>query len=57
MFQGVDSGLYNSQGIYPQPTTAPYLAGKEVCYEYLSFVYVLHLMIFVYSFIFSSLNV
>ncbi|XP_050383513.1 MACPF domain-containing protein CAD1-like [Argentina anserina] len=27
--KGSDSGLFNSQGIYPQPTTAPYLAGKE----------------------------
>ncbi|KAL6278295.1 hypothetical protein ACE6H2_021896 [Prunus campanulata] len=27
--KGVDPGLYNSPGIYPQPTTAPYLAGKE----------------------------
>ncbi|XP_039045457.1 MACPF domain-containing protein CAD1-like [Hibiscus syriacus] len=24
-----DSGLFNSQGIYPQPTTVPYLNGKE----------------------------
>ncbi|CAL9002997.1 unnamed protein product [Prunus brigantina] len=29
LFLGVDPGLYNSQGVYPQPTTAPYLAGKE----------------------------
>ncbi|PRQ42720.1 putative membrane attack complex component/perforin (MACPF) domain-containing protein [Rosa chinensis] len=27
--KGSDSGLFNSQGIYPQPTTAPHLAGKE----------------------------
>ncbi|TQD73288.1 hypothetical protein C1H46_041181 [Malus baccata] len=27
--QGGDPGLFNSQGIYPQPTSAPYLAGKE----------------------------
>ncbi|KAL5550628.1 hypothetical protein UlMin_000804 [Ulmus minor] len=27
--KGVDPGLFNSQGIYPQPTTTPYLAGKE----------------------------
>ncbi|XP_004302554.1 PREDICTED: MACPF domain-containing protein CAD1-like isoform X1 [Fragaria vesca subsp. vesca] len=27
--KGSDSGLFNSQGIYPQPTTAPYLAVKE----------------------------
>ncbi|XP_044483992.1 MACPF domain-containing protein CAD1-like isoform X2 [Mangifera indica] len=25
----VDPGLFNSQGIYPQPTSAPYLTGKE----------------------------
>ncbi|XP_044473987.1 MACPF domain-containing protein CAD1-like [Mangifera indica] len=25
----VDPGLFNSQGIYPQPTSAPYLIGKE----------------------------
>ncbi|CAK7343594.1 unnamed protein product [Dovyalis caffra] len=24
-----DSGIFNSQGIYPQPTSAPYLTGKE----------------------------
>ncbi|GAV77182.1 MACPF domain-containing protein [Cephalotus follicularis] len=27
--KGADSGLFNSQGIYPQPTNAPYLTGKE----------------------------
>ncbi|OMO94051.1 hypothetical protein COLO4_16536 [Corchorus olitorius] len=27
--QGLDPGLFNSQGIYPQPTNAPYLNGKE----------------------------
>jgi hypothetical protein len=27
--KGVDPGLFNSQGIYPQPTAAPYLSGKE----------------------------
>ncbi|KAJ4977695.1 hypothetical protein NE237_008475 [Protea cynaroides] len=27
--KGVDPGLFNSQGIYPQPPSAPYLAGKE----------------------------
>ncbi|KAB1224627.1 MACPF domain-containing protein CAD1 [Morella rubra] len=27
--KGVDPGLFNSQGIYPQPTAAPYLTGKE----------------------------
>lgn len=27
--KGLDSGLFNSQGIYPQPTSAPYLNGKE----------------------------
>ncbi|KAF3447970.1 hypothetical protein FNV43_RR08677 [Rhamnella rubrinervis] len=27
--KGVDPGLFNSQGIYPQPAAAPYLAGKE----------------------------
>ncbi|XP_059640019.1 MACPF domain-containing protein CAD1-like [Cornus florida] len=27
-FQGVDASLFNSQGIYPQPTSAPYLAGN-----------------------------
>ncbi|KAM5560657.1 MACPF domain-containing protein CAD1-like [Rosa sericea] len=27
--KGSDSGLFNSQGIYPQPTTASHLAGKE----------------------------
>ncbi|KAH7553956.1 hypothetical protein JRO89_XS12G0085000 [Xanthoceras sorbifolium] len=27
--QGLDPGLFNSQGIYPQPTSAPYLTGKE----------------------------
>lgn len=27
--KGGDSGLFNSQGIYPQPTAAPYLTGKE----------------------------
>ncbi|WRX21771.1 Membrane attack complex component/perforin (MACPF) domain - like 7 [Theobroma cacao] len=27
--QGLDPGLFNSQGIYPQPTSAPYLNGKE----------------------------
>ncbi|KAK6943374.1 Membrane attack complex component/perforin (MACPF) domain [Dillenia turbinata] len=26
---GGDSRLFNSQGIYPQPTSAPYLTGKE----------------------------
>ncbi|XP_038990671.1 MACPF domain-containing protein CAD1-like isoform X1 [Hibiscus syriacus] len=26
---GVDPGLFNSQGIYPQPSNAPYLNGKE----------------------------
>ncbi|KAK6255586.1 hypothetical protein SCA6_016891 [Theobroma cacao] len=26
---GLDPGLFNSQGIYPQPTSAPYLNGKE----------------------------
>ncbi|KAJ4950238.1 hypothetical protein NE237_027070 [Protea cynaroides] len=27
--KGVDPGLFNSQGIYPQPPGAPYLAGKK----------------------------
>ncbi|XP_011019015.1 PREDICTED: MACPF domain-containing protein CAD1-like [Populus euphratica] len=27
--KGGDSGIFNSQGIYPQPTSAPYLTGKE----------------------------
>lgn len=27
--KGLDPGLFNSQGIYPQPTSAPYLTGKE----------------------------
>ncbi|XP_043725010.1 MACPF domain-containing protein CAD1-like isoform X2 [Telopea speciosissima] len=27
--KGVDPGLFNGQGIYPQPPSAPYLAGKE----------------------------
>ncbi|KAJ4822475.1 hypothetical protein Tsubulata_011627 [Turnera subulata] len=27
--KGADSSIFNSQGIYPQPTTAPSLAGKE----------------------------
>ncbi|XP_062166754.1 MACPF domain-containing protein CAD1-like [Alnus glutinosa] len=27
--KGVDPCLFNSQGIYPQPTAAPYLTGKE----------------------------
>ncbi|PON94435.1 Membrane attack complex component/perforin (MACPF) domain containing protein [Trema orientale] len=27
--KGVDPGLFNSQGVYPQPTNAPYLSGKE----------------------------
>ncbi|KAK8485409.1 hypothetical protein V6N11_037106 [Hibiscus sabdariffa] len=27
--KGVDPGLFNSQGIYPQPSSAPYLNGKE----------------------------
>ncbi|KAK6279629.1 hypothetical protein POUND7_019896 [Theobroma cacao] len=27
--KGLDPGLFNSQGIYPQPTSAPYLNGKE----------------------------
>lgn len=27
--KGLDPGLFNSQGIYPQPTNAPYLTGKE----------------------------
>lgn len=27
--KGVDPGLFNSQGIYPQPSAAPYLTGKE----------------------------
>ncbi|KAJ8753785.1 hypothetical protein K2173_000039 [Erythroxylum novogranatense] len=27
--KGNDSGIFNSQGIYPQPTSAPYLTGKE----------------------------
>ncbi|KAK8571437.1 hypothetical protein V6N12_027526 [Hibiscus sabdariffa] len=29
--KGVDPGLFNSQGIYPQPSSAPYLNGKEMC--------------------------
>ncbi|KAJ6969135.1 hypothetical protein NC653_036945 [Populus alba x Populus x berolinensis] len=28
-FFGGDSGIFNSQGIYPQPTSVPYLTGKE----------------------------
>ncbi|KAJ9185486.1 hypothetical protein P3X46_005117 [Hevea brasiliensis] len=27
--KGGDSSIFNSQGIYPQPTSAPYLTGKE----------------------------
>lgn len=27
--KSLDPGLFNSQGIYPQPTSAPYLTGKE----------------------------
>uniref|UniRef100_A0A2P2KZY3 MACPF domain-containing protein CAD1-like isoform X2 n=1 Tax=Rhizophora mucronata TaxID=61149 RepID=A0A2P2KZY3_RHIMU len=27
--KGGDSGIFNSQGIYPQPTSVPYLTGKE----------------------------
>ncbi|XP_022761402.1 MACPF domain-containing protein CAD1-like [Durio zibethinus] len=27
--KGLDPGLFNSQGVYPQPTSAPYLNGKE----------------------------
>lgn len=27
--KGIDPGLFNSQGIYPQPTAAPFLTGKE----------------------------
>ncbi|XVF84178.1 hypothetical protein PTKIN_Ptkin17bG0004800 [Pterospermum kingtungense] len=27
--KGLDPGLFNSQGIYPQPSSAPYLNGKE----------------------------
>lgn len=27
--KGLDPSLFNSQGIYPQPTSAPYLNGKE----------------------------
>ncbi|GMH10019.1 hypothetical protein Nepgr_011860 [Nepenthes gracilis] len=27
--KGVDSGLFNSQGVYPQPTAAPCLNGKD----------------------------
>ncbi|XVE84347.1 hypothetical protein DITRI_Ditri17bG0005400 [Diplodiscus trichospermus] len=27
--KGLDTGLFNSQGIYPQPTSAPVLNGKE----------------------------
>lgn len=30
-WQGVDSFSFNSQGVYPQPTTATYPSGKEVC--------------------------
>jgi len=29
--QGVEPFSFNSQGIYPQPTTATYPTGKEVC--------------------------
>lgn len=29
--QGVDAFSFNSQGVYPQPTTATYPIGKEVC--------------------------
>lgn len=29
--KGIDPSLFNSQGIYPQPTSIPYLSGKEVC--------------------------
>ncbi|CAK9319803.1 unnamed protein product [Citrullus colocynthis] len=27
--KGLDGGLFNNQGVYPQPTSAPYLTGKE----------------------------
>ncbi|KAJ4704265.1 MACPF domain-containing protein CAD1-like [Melia azedarach] len=27
--KGLDPGLFNSQGVYPQPMSAPYLTGKE----------------------------
>ncbi|XVF37420.1 hypothetical protein REPUB_Repub20aG0006300 [Reevesia pubescens] len=27
--KGLDPGLFNCQGVYPQPTSAPYLNGKE----------------------------
>lgn len=30
VMQSLDPGIFNSQGIYPQPTNAPYLTGKEV---------------------------
>ncbi|KAJ4967419.1 hypothetical protein NE237_019268 [Protea cynaroides] len=41
--KGVDPGLFNSQGIYPQPPSAPYLAGKEVWnYLYIFKKYTFH---------------
>lgn len=39
ILQGVDPGLFNSQGIYPQPIAAPYVTGREVCQILIIFIH------------------